>query len=68
MVEIVRPPVVGSVNVAPFRIVSVPEPASLTPVFGLVLFRLIETLDPLVVLVAAQLAACDHHPAQSSSN
>ena len=38
-------------NVAPLPIVSVPEPGSLTPVLGLLLFRLIWTLVPLAVLV-----------------
>ena len=39
--KIVSPPVVVSVNVAPLKIVSVPEPTSLTLLFGLLLFRLI---------------------------
>ena len=41
VVKIVSPPVVASVNVAPLKIVSVPEPTSLTLLFGLLLFRLI---------------------------
>ena len=50
IVEIVRAVVVASVNVAPFRIVSVPEPASLRPVLGLALFKPMLTLDPFAVL------------------
>src|SRR6476660_8650376 len=49
-VEIVSAPVVASVNVAPLRIVSVPEPTALNPVLGLVAFRLMPTEVPLVVL------------------
>ena len=43
--------VVWSVNVAPLAIVRMPEPASLTPVFGLVAFRLIWTCVPVAVLL-----------------
>ena len=42
--------VVWSLNVAPSAIVSVPEPTSLTPVFGFESFRLIWTNVPVAVL------------------
>ena len=42
--------VVWSLNVAPSAIVNVPEPVSLTPVFGLVSFKLIWTNVPVAVL------------------
>ena len=42
--------VVWSVNVAPLAMVRMPEPASLTPVFGLAAFRLIWTNVPVAVL------------------
>ena len=43
--------VVWSLNVAPLAIVKLPEPASLSAVFGLVSFKLIWTKVPVAVLV-----------------
>ena len=47
--------VVWSLNVAPSAIVNIPEPISLTPVFGLVSFKLIWTNVPVAVLAPPKL-------------
>ena len=58
--------VVSSLNVAPLRIVSVPEPASLSPLFGLVAFRSIVAVAPFDALVAVLVPpSCSVRPPSS---
>src|SRR5262245_47801436 len=58
--------VVSSLNVAPLRIVSVPEPGSLPPVFGLVAFRSITAVPPFDALIAALVPpSCSVRPPSS---
>ena len=58
--------VVSSLNVAPLRIVSVPEPASLSPLFGLVAFRSIVTVPPFDALIAVLVPpSCSVRPPSS---